>query len=184
FDCEDRKPAPTTKRLSITTQRGVMVLRGFAAVVAAAVFVVASARLPVSPATANQPTDIAQPPDTLPNNYPDNHPPTKREWPDGPNKSFLQNLQRPDNHKHPYRDKHSLTCCDAGDTVDTKFKVEPVFGPHTEDYPEDRWYAWINGEWVLVPPDKIVPDHAPDGRAYLFMLAGTIQCFVRPRGGL
>jgi len=37
-------------------------------------------------------------------------------------------------------------------------------------------------EWVLIPPEKIVPDYAPDGRAYLFMLAGTIQCFVRPRG--
>jgi quercetin dioxygenase-like cupin family protein len=37
-------------------------------------------------------------------------------------------------------------------------------------------------EWVLIPPEKIVPDHAPDGQAYLFMLAGTIQCFVRPRG--
>jgi hypothetical protein len=29
-----------------------------------------------------------------------------------------------------------------------------------------------------------VPDYAPDGRPYLFMLAGTIQCFVRPKGGL
>ena len=37
-------------------------------------------------------------------------------------------------------------------------------------------------EWVLIPPEKIVPDYAPDGRAYLFMLAGTIQCFVRPMG--
>jgi hypothetical protein len=32
--------------------------------------------------------------------------------------------------------------------------------------------------------EKIVTDHAPDGQAYLFMMAGTIQCFVRPRGGL
>jgi hypothetical protein len=31
-----------------------------------------------------------------------------------------------------------------------------------------------------VPPEKIVTDHAPDGQAYLFMMAGTIQCFVRP----
>jgi len=73
-----------------------------------------------------------------------------------------------------------LSCCDAGDTVKTKFKVEQDDGPH----PEDRWYAWINGEWVVVPPDKIVPDYAPDGTPYLFMMAGTIQCFVRPRGGL
>jgi hypothetical protein len=28
------------------------------------------------------------------------------------------------------------------------------------------------------------PDFAPDGQAYLFLLAGTIQCFVKPKGGL
>ena len=105
----------------------------------------------------------------------------KREWPDGTNKEFLKNLLRPDNHKFLYRDKHSLSCCDAGDTVKTKFKVEREGeGKH----PEDRWYAWLNDDWVIVPPDKIVPDYAPDGQAYLFMLAETIQCFVRPKGGL
>lgn len=122
-----------------------------------------------------------QPHDNWPNNWP-HHPPVKREWPDGPNKEFLKNLQRPDNWKNPSRwpNPDSLLCCDAGDTVKTKFKVETGDG----SYPEDRWYAWINGEWVLVPPDKIVPDYAPDGTPYLFMMAGTIQCFVRPRGGL
>jgi hypothetical protein len=34
-----------------------------------------------------------------------------------------------------------------------------------------------------VPPEKIVPDYAPDGQAYLFLLADTIQYFVRPKGG-
>ena len=111
---------------------------------------------------------------------PDFHLPKKREWPDGPNKEFLKNLQRPDNYKNPHRDKNSQSCCDAGDTVKTKFKVEPG----DEQYPEDRWYAWIKDAWVPVPPDKIVPDYAPDGQAYLFMLADTIQCFVRPKGGL
>ena len=38
-------------------------------------------------------------------------------------------------------------------------------------YPEDRWYAWLNDTWVLIPPDKIVPDYAPDGQAYLFVWA-------------
>jgi hypothetical protein len=122
-----------------------------------------------------------QPADNWPNNWP-YQPSIKREWPDGPNKEFLKNLQRPDNWKSPSRwpNPDSLSCCDAGDTVKTKFKVEQDDGPH----PEDRWYAWINGEWVVVPPDKIVPDYAPDGTPYLFMMAGTIQCFVRPRGGL
>jgi hypothetical protein len=104
----------------------------------------------------------------------------KREWPDGPNKTFLENLQRPDNDKHPNRDRNSQSCCDAADTVQTTFKVEFGEGKH----PEDRWYAFINGEWVLVPPEKVVSDYAPDGQAFLFMLAGKIECFVRPKGGL
>ena len=65
-------------------------------------------------------------------------------------------------------------------TDEAKFKVEPG----NERYPEDRWYAWLKEEWVRIPPEKIVPDHAPDGQAYLFLLAGTVQCFVRPKGGL
>ena len=127
-------------------------------------------------------TGLGQPsPDSWPENSYLEDRAKKREWPDGPNKEFLKNLLRPDNHKFLYRDKHSLSCCDAGDTVKTKFKVEREGeGKH----PEDRWYAWLNDDWVIVPPDKIVPDYAPDGQAYLFMLAETIQCFVRPKGGI
>jgi hypothetical protein len=102
------------------------------------------------------------------------------EWPDSPHRAWFKQLQRPDNHAHPYRDEKSLYCCDIADTVDTKFKVEKTGGP----YPEDAWYAWLNDAWVKIPPEKIVPDFAPTGRAYLFLLAGTIQCFVKPRGGL
>jgi len=94
--------------------------------------------------------------------------------PDGPNKHWFQGLKRPDNAKHPYRDEKSLLCCQVADTVKTKFKVEPG----DERYPEDRWYAWIEDEWLAIPPEKIVQDYAPDGQAYLFMLSGTVQCFV------
>jgi hypothetical protein len=52
--------------------------------------------------------------------------------------------------------------------VKTRFRIEPAGGRH----PEDRWYAWLKDEWVLVPPEKIVPDFAPDGQPYLFLLAG------------
>ena len=48
--------------------------------------------------------------------------------------------------------------------------------------------------WVKIPPEKIVPNYAPDGQAYLFMLTmygprgepydREIVCFVRPKGGL
>ena len=81
-------------------------------------------------------------------------------------------------------------CCGAGDVVDSKFKVEHGNGPH----PDDTWYALINGAWVKIPPEKIVPNYAPDGQAYLFMLTlygphgepfeREIVCFVRPKGGL
>jgi hypothetical protein len=103
-------------------------------------------------------------------------------FPDGPMKDYFQQLQRPDNHDYPSRkiDRKSQFCCGEADTVKTKFKVEPG----TEKHPQDTWYAWLNEEWVRVPPEKIVPGHAPDGQAYLFVLANTIQCFVPPKGGL
>ena len=52
------------------------------------------------------------------------------EWPDGPNKQWLESLERPDNGKHTERqlDPKSLSCCGAGDTVKTKFKVENTGG--------------------------------------------------------
>jgi hypothetical protein len=103
------------------------------------------------------------------------------QWPEGPFKQWFENLQRPDNDSHPERsaDHKSLFCCGAADVVKTKFKVENG----DERYPEDRWYAWVNEQWIPIPQEKIVKDHAPDGQPYLFMLAGTVQCFVRPKGG-
>jgi hypothetical protein len=105
-----------------------------------------------------------------------------REWPDGPNKKWLESLERPDNEQHPSRklDPKSLSCCGAGDTVQTKFKVENAGG----QYPEDTWYAWLKDSWVRIPPEKIVKDFSPNGQPYLFLLADTIQCFVPPKGGL
>jgi len=100
------------------------------------------------------------------------------EWPDGPHKDWFQNLQRPDNHLNPGRDEKSRYCCGAADVVDTRFKVESTGGSH----PQDTWYAWLNETWVRVPPEKTVPEFAPDGRGYLFILGNSIQCFVRPRG--
>jgi len=102
------------------------------------------------------------------------------EWPDGPNKAWFEGLQRPDNDANPQRDHKSRFCCSVADTAKTSFKVEPG----TENHPEDRWYAWVNDAWLAIPAEKIVNEYEPDGRAYLFMLAGTVQCFVRPRGGL
>jgi hypothetical protein len=101
---------------------------------------------------------------------------------DGPHKEWLESLLRPDNDRHPERqhDRKSLFCCGEADIVKTKFKVENTGGR----YPEDQWYAWLDGSWVRIPSEKILSEFAPNGEAFLFMLAGTIQCFVRPRGGL
>ena len=53
-------------------------------------------------------------------------------------------------------------------------------------------------KWVRIPPEKIVPNYAPDGQAFSFMLTfhrhdgppimspritHEIVCFVRPNGG-
>jgi hypothetical protein len=102
------------------------------------------------------------------------------EWPDGPYKQWFQNLLRPDNHLRPSGREQSLYCCGVADVVKTQFRVEAG----DSQYPEDRWYAWLNEQWVLIPAEKIVQDHAPDGQPYLFMWSGSIQCFVRPKGGL
>ncbi len=102
--------------------------------------------------------------------------------PGEPHKSWFESLQRPDNHLHPERnaDRKSLYCCGAADIVKTKFMVEPG----SERHPDDVWYAWLNEAWTRIPPEKILKEFAPDDQAHLFVLAGTIQCFVRPRGGL
>jgi hypothetical protein len=107
-------------------------------------------------------------------------------WTNTPLSQYFKGLQRPDNHLRPPFDETNepTSCCDAGDVVKTKFKVEPSSAP----YPQDAWFAWLNGKWVRIPPEKIVPDYAPDGQAYLFMLTiasiHEIVCFVRPKGGL
>ena len=87
------------------------------------------------------------------------------------------------------RRRRSDSCCGAGDVVDTKFKVEPG----DEKHPQDTWYAMLKSKWVRIPPTKIIPDFAPDGKAYLFVLKSydphgndydeKIVCFVRPNGG-
>ena len=71
-------------------------------------------------------------------------------WPDSPNKLWFENLQRPDNHKRPYQDKHTKSCCGPGDVVKTKFRVVPA----DSSYPQDAWFAWLREEWVRIPDDK------------------------------
>ena len=117
------------------------------------------------------------------------------DWPDGPNKRFFESLQRPDNYKRPDQDEHIKSCCGAGDIVKTQFRVVPA--ADSSKHPQDAWFAWLKGKWVRIPPEKVVPDYAPDGQAYLFIMqvdseqsdfgphaSDIIICFVRPKGGL
>ena len=86
-------------------------------------------------------------------------------WPDSANKRFCESLQRPDNYKRLYQDKHSKSCCGPGDVVKTKFRVVPA----DNSYAKDAWFAWAQRSGVRIPYDKIVPDYAPDGKT-IFLL--------------
>jgi hypothetical protein len=77
------------------------------------------------------------------------------DWPEGPHKHWFETLQRPDNHLHPYRQLDSKSLFCCGAADVVKTKFKVENAG--DRYPEDVWYAW---------------------------LAGTIQCFVRPKGGM
>ena len=83
---------------------------------------------------------------------------------DGPHRTWLESLQRPDNDRNPWRqlDPKSLFCCGEADIVRTKFKVENTGGR----YPEDRWYAWLDEAWTLIPPEKILAGARPERRGF------------------
>jgi hypothetical protein len=96
--------------------------------------------------------------------------------------AFLNALERPDNDKHPSRrtsgTHNSLLCCTDQDAVKVRYRVERTSGPH----PQDVWYVWFKDTWTKVDEEKITPEYAPSGQAYIFVLGNTIQCFVRPDG--
>lgn len=101
----------------------------------------------------------------------------------GPDSSFLDNLERPDNASDPSRDKRSRLCCTDKDAVKVDYEMMVPAGGR---YPEPDWYVWIDLDGkgmkrVRVPPEKIVQEYAPTGQAYAFVLGQSIQCFVRPQ---
>lgn len=69
------------------------------------------------------------------------------------------------------------SCCDAGDVVPTRFRVDKATGA-------DVWlYEAPDGTWKPVPPEIVINDkRAPDGRGYLFANDGRLVCFVPPGG--
>lgn len=105
------------------------------------------------------------------------------QWAISPNKEFFDTLRRPDIEDTYGPPNESLFCCGEADVVETRFRVETDLDGDNP-YPLETWYAWLEDDWVRIPLAKIVPGHAPDGRAYLFANKKAIFCFVRPRGGL
>ena len=106
-------------------------------------------------------------------------------------RKFLDNLQRPDNRPDDRRDKKSKSCCTDKDAVKVEYKMVIAEGAK---YPEPEWYVWIESyrpdgmpdeynkyKWMKVPPEKIVEEYSPSGQAYVYLLARSIQCFVRPQ---
>lgn len=106
---------------------------------------------------------------------------SRGDWPDNSLSQWFKALKRPDGQKNPDWDEKSRYCCDIADAVKTKFKLKKADGAR---YPKDAWYAWINDNWLQIPSEKIVEGFAPNGEGYVFLMAGTIQCFVRPRSGI
>ena len=103
-------------------------------------------------------------------------------------RKFLDNLQRPDNRPDERFSQKSKSCCTDKDAVRTEYKMVI---PEGTKYPEPEWYVWIalhypdgslgDYHWVKVPPEKIVDEYSPSGQAYVYLIADTIQCFVRPQ---
>jgi hypothetical protein len=97
-------------------------------------------------------------------------------------REFLNTLERPDNHKNPSRKTpgthNSLLCCTDEDAVKVRYRVERESSQHLQDV----WYVWCKEAWTKVDEEKISPEYAPSGQAYIFVLGNSIQCFVRPRG--
>jgi hypothetical protein len=102
--------------------------------------------------------------------------------PPGIDREFLNALERPDNDKNPSRrlpgNHHSHLCCTDVDAVKVRYRVEAGSGR----YPRDVWYVWFKDAWAKVDEEKISPEYAPSGEAYIFELGNSIQCFVRPKG--
>jgi hypothetical protein len=89
----------------------------------------------------------------------------------------------------PGRNRGTWSCCDQGDVVRTKFRVNKKSGE------DELMYLASDGTWKLVPPDIIlwdkINDPMNDGQARLWISPylkepdGTAKpiCFIPPRSG-
>src|SRR4051794_40039810 len=95
------------------------------------------------------------------------------DHPPGVDSEFLNKLERPDNDKNPSRKlpgtHNSLLCCTDRDAVQVRYRVERGAG----SYPQDVWYVWFNDTWTKVNEEKISPEYAPSGQAYIFILGNS-----------
>lgn len=62
----------------------------------------------------------------------------------------------------------NVSCCNNNDCRPTRAYVDE----------EGRWRAWNGSQWLVIPPDRILPtDLAGDGRSHLCEVSGYIFCF-------
>lgn len=68
-----------------------------------------------------------------------------------------------------WKDKRGYGCCHDRD-------CRPV----RADLTEAGWRVWIDGRWVLVPPDAVLKIPSPDGRSHACISPGAVEpmCFV------
>jgi hypothetical protein len=68
-----------------------------------------------------------------------------------------------------WKDRRGYGCCHDRD-------CRPV----RADLTEAGWRVWIDGRWVLVPPDAVLTIPSPDGRSHACISPGAIEpmCFV------
>lgn len=72
-----------------------------------------------------------------------------------------------------WKQPSGASCCSDADCRPTRARPGP-----------DGWEAWDGNEWVPIPPEKVLPFHARDGRSHLCANAGSVYCFTpaEPKG--
>lgn len=69
-----------------------------------------------------------------------------------------------------WQDRRGYGCCDDQDCRPTRAYVDEY----------GRWRAMVDGGWMVVPPDAVLPIPSPDGRSHVCHTPGAREprCFV------
>ena len=69
-----------------------------------------------------------------------------------------------------WQDRRGFGCCDDRDCRPTRAYIGD----------DGRWRALADGQWLVVPPDAVLPIPSPDGRSHICHTPGALEprCFV------